>query len=99
MRNNFIIKKQIKTLSRSCKIIESGGLLFQSINKDSKEIFKDLLDKTCFISLQDMKKKISIFLNNSDYIEDLLITQQKNFENEDFNYRTIKKIENFINSV
>ena len=84
---------------RSCKIIESGGLLFQSINKDSKEIFKDLLDKTCFISLQDMKGKISFFLKNSDQIEDLLITQQKNFESEDFNYKTIKKIENFIDGV
>ncbi len=84
---------------RSCKIIESGGLLFQSINKDSNEIFKNLLDKTCFISIQDMRKKISFFLNNSDQIKHLLITQQKNFESEDFNYRTIKKIENFIYSI
>jgi len=81
---------------RSCKIIESGGLLFQCINKDSAEIFKDLLNKTCFISLQDMKEKISFFLNNSDQLESLLITQQKNFESENFNYKTIKKIENFI---
>ena len=85
--------------SRSCKIIESGGLLFQSINKDSKEIFQNLQDKTCFISIQDMKEKISFFLSNSDQIENLLITQQKNFECEDFNYRTIKKIENFIYSI
>ena len=85
--------------SRSCKIIESGGLLFQSINKDSKEIFKSLQDKTCFISIQDMKEKISFFLNNSDQIENLLIIQQKNFESEDYNYRTIKKIENFIYSI
>ncbi len=84
---------------RSCKIIESGGLLFQSINKDSKEIFKNLLDKTCFVSIQDMKEKISFFLKNSDQIDNLLNTQQKNFENEDFNYRTIKKIENFIYSI
>ena len=83
---------------RSCKIIESGGLLFQSINKDSKEIFKSLMDKNCFISLQDMKNKISFYLNNSDQIQDLLIAQQKNFETEDFNYKTIKKIENFIYS-
>ena len=46
---------------RSCKIIESGGLLFQCINKDSAEIFKNLLNKTCFVSLQDMKEKISFF--------------------------------------
>ena len=84
---------------RSCKIIESGGLLFQSINKDSKEIFKNLLDKTCFVSIQDMKEKIFFLLKNSDQINNLLITQQKNFESEDFNYRTIKKIENFIYSI
>tara|TARA_B100000886_G_scaffold323542_1_gene267455 strand:- start:42 stop:1046 length:1005 start_codon:yes stop_codon:yes gene_type:complete len=81
---------------RSCKIIESGGLLFQSINKDSKEIFKDLLDKTCFVSLNDMEDKISFFLKYSNQINDLLITQQKNFEKNDFNYKTIKKIENFF---
>ena len=84
---------------RSCKIIESGGLLFQSINKDSKEIFKNLLDKTCFVSIQDMKEKIFFLLKNTDQINNLLITQQKNFESEDFNYRTIKKIENFIYSI
>ena len=84
---------------RSCKIIESGGLLFQGINKDSKEIFKNLFDKTCFISLQDMKEKISFFLNNSDQIDNFLITQQKNFETDEFNYKTIKKVENFINNI
>lgn len=84
---------------RSCKIIESGGLLFQGINKDSKEIFKDLFDKTCFISLQDMEEKISFFLRNSDQIDNLLLTQQKNFETDDFNYKTIKKVENFINNI
>ena len=84
---------------RSCKIIESGGLLFQSINKDSKEIFKNLMDKTCFISIQDMKEKISFFSKNSDQIGNLLIAQQKNFESEDLNYKTIEKIENYINSI
>tara|TARA_B110000027_G_scaffold80449_1_gene85650 strand:- start:383 stop:1387 length:1005 start_codon:yes stop_codon:yes gene_type:complete len=84
---------------RSCKIIESGGLLFQSINKDSKEIFKNLLDKTCFISIQDMREKISFFSKNLDQIDNLLIAQQKNFESEDLNYKTIEKIENYINNI
>ena len=84
---------------RSCKIIESGGLLFQCINKDSAEIFKNLLNKTCFVSLQDMKEKISFFLNNSDQLESLLISQQKNFESEDLNYKTIKKVENIIYNI
>ncbi len=84
---------------RSCKIVESGGLLFQCINKDSAEIFKDLLNKTCFVSLQDMKEKISFFLNNSDQLESFLIAQQKNFESEDLNYKTIKKVENIIQNI
>ena len=83
---------------RSSKIIESGGLLFQSIHNDSSEVFKDLFDKTCFSSSEDMKEKINFFLKNSNYIDELFMTQQKNFENDDFNYRTIKSIENFINN-
>lgn len=82
---------------RTCKIIESGGLLFQSINKDSKIVFKDLIDITCFISLKDMEDKISFFLKNSNQLDELLIAQQKNFEKDDLNYKTLKKIENFFN--
>jgi hypothetical protein len=83
--------------SRSCKIIESGGLLFQSIHQDSKELFKDLFSKTCFTSLQDMRQKIYFFLNNPDQIDDLFASQQKNFESDELNTITLKKIENFIN--
>tara|TARA_B100001057_G_scaffold326756_1_gene327030 strand:- start:5322 stop:6326 length:1005 start_codon:yes stop_codon:yes gene_type:complete len=82
---------------RTCKIIESGGLLFQSINKDSKLVFKDLTDKICFISTNDMEDKISLFLKNSDQLDHLLIAQQKNFEKDDLNYKTLKKIEDFFN--
>ena len=46
-----------------------------------------------------MKEKISFFLNNSDQIDNFLITQQKNFETDEFNYKTIKKVENFINNI
>tara|TARA_B100000003_G_C10874910_1_gene348676 strand:+ start:89 stop:1090 length:1002 start_codon:yes stop_codon:yes gene_type:complete len=82
---------------RTSKIIESGGLLFQSIHIDSKEIFKELFEKTCFKSLEDMKVKIEFLLQNSYELEKLFHIQQKNFENEEFNYKTIKKIENYIN--
>jgi len=81
---------------RSCKIIESGGLLFQSIHKDSKDIFKDLFNKTCFISLDDMKTKVDYFLNNPDTLESFFLRQQKNFETDDLNYKTLKKIESFL---
>ena len=63
---------------------------------DSEDIFKDLFNETCFKSLHDMKEKINFFLNNTDKIERLFLRQQKNFETDDLNYKTIKKIENFI---
>ena len=82
---------------RTSKIIESGGLLFQSIHSDSKDIFKGLFEKTCFTSVEDMKKKIFFFIKNSNQTNELLIKQQNNFENEELNYKTLKKIETFIN--
>lgn len=81
---------------RSCKIIESGGLLFQSIHKDSKNLFNDLFFKTCFFSKEDMKEKINYLLNNTSEVENFFTMQQNIFNNEDLNYQTIKKIENFI---
>ena len=82
---------------RTSKIIESGGLLFQSIHSDSKDIFKELFEKTCFTSLDDMRKKIYFFLDNPDKMSDLLIAQQNNFEKNNFNYKTLEQIEDFIN--
>ena len=46
-----------------------------------------------------MKKKISFFLDNSDQIDHFLINQQKNFETDEFNYKTIMKVKNFINNI
>ena len=43
-----------------------------------------------------MKEKVSFFFKNSDQINDLLIMQQKNFESDYFNSKTIINIENFI---
>lgn len=82
---------------RTSKIIESGGLLFQSIHSDSKDIFKGLFEKTCFTSVEDMKKKIFFFIKNSNQTNEFLVKQQNNFENEELNYKTFKKIETFIN--
>ena len=65
-------------------------------HQDSNDVFQDSLEKTCFLSLEDMKNKINFFLNNTDRLDDLLI-KQKNFEKNDLNYKTIEKIENFIN--
>ena len=82
---------------RTSKIIESGGMLFQSIHSDSKDIFKDLFEKTCFTSVEDMKEKIFFFIKNLKQTNELLVKQQDNFKNEELNYKTLKKIENFIN--
>jgi hypothetical protein len=81
---------------RSVEIIESGGLLFQSMHQDSKKIFKNLVEKTCFNSVNDMRVKIKYFSNNPHAIEDIFIKQQLNFDNDNLNYDTLKKIESSI---
>ena len=81
---------------RSCKIVESGGLLFQSIHKDSKIYLKIYSHKLALL-LYRYEKKIDFFLKNPNKLDSLFVTQQKNFETEDLNYKTIQKIENFIN--
>ena len=82
--------------SRTCKIVESGGILFQSKQKDSKNIFGELFDITCFTSLNDMNDKVDYFLKNRNNLDEILLKQRKNFENEDFNYQTLLKISNFV---
>ena len=51
----------------------------------------------CFFTRHERKN--FFFLNNSDQLESLLISQQKNFESEDLNYKTIKKVENIIYNI
>lgn len=79
---------------RTCKIIESGGILFQSKQQDSKNIFRELFNITCFKSLNDMSEKVDYFLKNPDILDEILFKQKKNFENEDFNYKTFLKLAN-----
>lgn len=43
-----------------------------------------------------MKEKINYLLNNTSEVENFFTMQQNIFNNEDLNYQTIKKIENFI---
>ena len=81
---------------RTCKIIECGGLLFQSKQKDSKNIFGELFDITCFKSLKDMNEKVDYFLKNPNVLDEILLKQRKIFENEDFNYKTLLKISNSL---
>ena len=50
-------------------------------------------------AIEENKSGLFHEVKDKKQIENLLIIQQKNFESEDFNYRTIKKIENFIYSI
>ena len=81
---------------RTCKIIECGGILFQSKQKDSKNIFGELFDITCFKSLKDMNEKVDYFLKNPNTLDEILYKQRKIFEKEDFNHKTCLKISNFL---
>ncbi len=77
---------------RTCQIVESGGILFQSKQKDSKNIFGELLNITCFKSLNDMNEKVDYFLKNPNILDEILFKQKKNFEKGDFNYKTLLKL-------
>jgi len=79
---------------RSCKIIESGGILFQSIHKDSRNIFRNLFERTCFKSLLDMNQKIDFFLDKKNDLNNILNIQRNNFEGDELNYKTLKQINN-----
>ena len=77
---------------RSCKIIESGGILFQSKQKDSKNIFGELFDVTCFKSLNDMNEKVDYLIKNSNNLNEVLLKQKRNFEKKDLTYKTLLKL-------
>ena len=65
---------------RSCKIIESGGILFQSKQKDSKNIFGELFDVTCFKSLNDMNEKVDYLIKKFKQSKRSFTQAKRNFE-------------------
>ena len=69
----------ISLYSRSNQIIESGGLIIQSFQSDSREIWGNIPDKIIFKNLSDLISLIEKLLNNKVYCSTLLQEISNNF--------------------
>ena len=67
--------------SRSNGIIEAGGLILQSKQIDSTDIWGNLENKITFKNFNDLEVVINKLLNNEDLSNDILLNIFKNFEN------------------
>ena len=67
--------------SRSNGIIEAGGLILQSKQIDSSNIWGNLENKIIFKNFDDLEVKINKLLNNEGLSNDILFNIFKNFEN------------------
>ena len=77
---------------RSIEIIESGGLLLQSLQSDSKDIFGDNFKNITFNSFENLLEKIEMFDKNPDYLNTYNNNLIKRFETDNLNYNTLDKI-------
>ena len=66
--------------SRSNGIIEAGGLILQSKQIDSENIWGNLENKIIFKNFNDLENLISQLLNNEQSSNDILSNLSKNFK-------------------
>ncbi|MBO6491886.1 MAG: hypothetical protein HVK27_01015, partial [Pelagibacteraceae bacterium] len=83
----------ISLYSRSNQIIESGGLIIQSFQSDSRKVWGNIHDKILFNNLSDLISLIEKLLNNKEYCSILLQEISKNFgESKKFIEKSLDKI-------
>ena len=83
---------------RANQIIESGGLILQSFQSDSKEIWKNLHDKILFKNLSHLISLIEKLLNNKKYCFTLLQEISENFRHSNKSIeKSLDKIFNILN--
>ena len=83
----------ISLYSRSNQIIESGGLIIQSFQSDSRKMWGDIHDKILFKNLSDLISLIEKLLNNKVYCSTLLQEISKNFsDSKKFIEKSLDKI-------
>ena len=88
----------ISLYSRSNQIIESGGLIIQSFQSDSREIWGDIRDKILFRNLSDLISLIEKLLDNKKYCFTLLQEISKNFRHSDKSTeKSLDKVFNILN--
>jgi len=77
---------------RSIDILESGGLLLQSAQSDSREIYDKNYKNISFNNLGEISTRIKTLLKNSSKIKKLYADQSELFNGVNSNYNTLKKI-------
>jgi hypothetical protein len=73
----------ISLYPRSIQIIESGGLIIQSTQNDSKKVWNNLHNKISFNNLSDLISLVEKLLNNKKYCFSLLQEISENFRQSD----------------
>ena len=92
------IEGSMSLYSRPNRIIESGGLIIQSIQKDSKEVWKNLHNKILFNNIPELISLIEKLLNNRKYCSALLQKISENFRySEKSIEKSLDKIFNILN--
>ena len=84
--------------SRPNRIIESGGLIIQSIQRDSKEVWKNLHNKILFNNIPELMSLVEELLNNKKYCSTLLQEIYENFGHSEKSIeKSLDKIFNILN--
>ncbi len=92
------IEGSISLYPRSIQIIESGGLIIQSIQSDSKKVWKNIHNKILFNNLSDLISLIEKLLDNKNYSFTLLQEISENFRHSDkFIEKSLDKTFNILN--
>ena len=89
------IEGSISLYPRSIQIIESGGLIIQSVQNDSKEIWKNLHNNISFNNLTNLITLVEKLLNNKKYCFTLLKEISENFR--DSNKSIEKSLDKIFN--
>ena len=92
------IEGSMSLYSRSNRIIESGGLIIQSIQNDSKKVWKNLHDKILFNNISDLVSLVEKLLNDKQYCFTLLQEISENFRHSNKSIgKSLDKIFNILN--
>ena len=92
------IEGSMSLYSRPNRIIESGGLIIQSIQKDSKDIWKNLRNKILFNNIPELMSLVEELLNNRKYCSTLLQEIFENFRHSEKSIeKSLDKIFNILN--
>ena len=88
----------ISLYPRSIQIIESGGLIIQSTQNDSKKVWKNLHDKILFNNISDLISLVEKLLNDKQYCFTLLQEITENFRHSNRSIENnLDKIINILN--